>query len=109
MRASRSTRRGGEAASASLARTGAATSSQPSVHAPAQGLSLPARQAAKIRPRLKLRLVRWRSPERRSVVSILVTFGPVEMTREEYLKVGDRLPDPPEGRDYHVCAGDDGA
>src|SRR3954454_13289092 len=31
------------------------------------------------------------------------------MAREEYLKVGDRLPEPPEGRDYHVCAGDDGA
>jgi hypothetical protein len=42
-------------------------------------------------------------------VSIFVSFGPVEMTREEYLRVGDRLPDPPEGRDYHVCAGEDGA
>ena len=42
-------------------------------------------------------------------MSILVTFGPIEMTREEYLRVGDRLPDPPDGRDYHVCAGDDGA
>ena len=42
-------------------------------------------------------------------MSLLVSFGPVEMTREEYLEVGDRLPDPPDGRDYHVCAGDDGA
>ena len=42
-------------------------------------------------------------------MSIFVSFGPVDMTREEYLRVGDRLPDPPEGRDYHVCSGEDGA
>jgi len=42
-------------------------------------------------------------------VAIFVSFGPVDMTREEYRRVGERLPEPPEGRDYHVCAGDDGA
>ena len=42
-------------------------------------------------------------------MSILLSFGPVPMSREEYLSVGDRIPEPPEGRDYHVCAGEDGA
>ncbi len=42
-------------------------------------------------------------------MSIVVSFGPIELSTEEYLQVGDRLPDAPKGRDYHVCSGQDGA
>jgi hypothetical protein len=54
-------------------------------------------------------IVGWAQPSEEDAVSIFVTFGPVDMTRDEYWRVGERLPDPPEGRDYHVCSGEDGA
>ena len=40
---------------------------------------------------------------------ICVTFGPVPMTRAQYHAIGERIPAPPDGRDYHVCYGEDGA
>jgi hypothetical protein len=40
---------------------------------------------------------------------ICVTFGPAPVTRTQYYAVGEKLPHPPEGRDYHVCYGEDGA
>ena len=40
---------------------------------------------------------------------ICVTSGPLPITRAEYYAVGEEMPDPPEGRDYHVCHGEDGA
>ena len=40
---------------------------------------------------------------------IYVEYGPMPVTKVHYPEVGQRLPDPPEGRDYHVCAGEDGA
>ena len=40
---------------------------------------------------------------------ICVTFGPVPMTRAQYHAIGERIPEPPDGRDYHVCSGEDGA
>jgi hypothetical protein len=54
-------------------------------------------------------IVGWAQPSEEDAVSIFATFGPVDMTRDEYRRVGERLPDPPEGRDYHVCSGEDGA
>jgi hypothetical protein len=40
---------------------------------------------------------------------ICVTYGPVPVTKAQYGEVAERLPEPPEGRDYHVCYGEDGA
>jgi hypothetical protein len=40
---------------------------------------------------------------------ICVTSGPLPITRAQYYEIGEEIPDPPEGRDYHVCHGDDGA
>ena len=40
---------------------------------------------------------------------ICVTFGPVPISREQYYAVGETLTEAPEGRDYHVCSGEDGA
>ncbi len=40
---------------------------------------------------------------------ICVTFGPVPMTREQYHAIGERIPEPPDGREFHVCYGEDGA
>jgi len=40
---------------------------------------------------------------------ICVTFGPVPMTREQYHAIGEQIPEPPDGREYHVCYGEDGA
>ena len=40
---------------------------------------------------------------------ICVTSGPLPITREQYYTVGEAMHDPPEGREYHVCHGEDGA
>ena len=40
---------------------------------------------------------------------IYVEDGPMPITKAQYADVGQRLPDPPEGRNYHVCSGEDGA
>ena len=40
---------------------------------------------------------------------IYVEYGPMLVTKAQYADVGQRLPDPPEGRNYHVCSGEDGA
>jgi hypothetical protein len=40
---------------------------------------------------------------------ICLTFGPVPISRAQYYAVGEKLPEAPAGRDYHVCCGEDGA
>jgi len=42
-------------------------------------------------------------------MSIVISLGPIDLSIDEYLQVGDRLPYAPRGRDYHVCSGQNGA
>jgi hypothetical protein len=46
---------------------------------------------------------------RGEAVSVFASWGPINMTVRQYDMVGERLPDPPEGRELHIASGSDGA